>query len=510
MSTPQSRRDFLLRAGLAGGATALATAPVTLAADQQCDTPGPPATGAQTRADPYKFPSARTRVRKEVHDLSKDEVKRLAEAYKRLKELKSDNPRSWCFQANLHDRHCAHGPGSRPRDKNAYWVQIHLGWNFLPWHRAYLYFYESILGELIGDETFALPYWDWSNRPKPPDFLFVNKPADDLYPLFHANRDVTAKDSIEDDPDTRNATSPEMIAQILAIPHFMPPRPGLTGCFGGPPDTDQVSGWLQGALESVPHNAIHGWVGGDMGNFSTAARDILFFCHHANVDRLWSLWARMPDHANPTFKPWLERWYDFYEPKEGKEVSVTTADCIDITRVNVAYQEPGARDVVPAAALKDGEKVLTLGDKPVTTEVVSGKVLELKAMAEPARFPDAPKRTVRIAVEGFQAPPDVGMRIRAFVNNEVANAQTPLTVEKGYAGTLFIVPMSAPAAMAGHGHGDHEKPPRVILSLEIGDRFDRLKAGDKMQVTLVPVPLARRGKLDKAQVTFRSVAVVEE
>ena len=92
---------------------------------------------------------------------------------------------------------------------------------------------------MIGDETFALPYSDWSNRPKLPDFFFVNKPGDELHPLFHANRDVTAKDSIEDDPDTRNATSPDPGCRrsAYAVPYMAlmktGDRPPLTWANGG-------------------------------------------------------------------------------------------------------------------------------------------------------------------------------------------------------------------------------------------------------------------------------------
>ena len=28
--------------------------------------------------------------------------------------------------------------------------------------RFYLYFHERILGKLIGDDTFALPFWNWT------------------------------------------------------------------------------------------------------------------------------------------------------------------------------------------------------------------------------------------------------------------------------------------------------------------------------------------------------------
>ena len=39
------------------------------------------------------------------------------------------------------------------------------------------------------------------------------------------------------------------------------------------------------------HNGVHGWVGGDMGAM-TSPNDPIFFMHHAQVDRIWSIWQR--------------------------------------------------------------------------------------------------------------------------------------------------------------------------------------------------------------------------
>src|SRR3712207_7159774 len=43
---------------------------------------------------------------------------------------------------------------------------------FLPWHRAYLGYFEQICRELSGYPRFALPYWDWTAEPKVPDGMF--------------------------------------------------------------------------------------------------------------------------------------------------------------------------------------------------------------------------------------------------------------------------------------------------------------------------------------------------
>lgn len=40
-------------------------------------------------------------------------------------------------------------------------LQVHSSWLFFPFHRWYLYFFERILGKLIDDESFAIPFWNW-------------------------------------------------------------------------------------------------------------------------------------------------------------------------------------------------------------------------------------------------------------------------------------------------------------------------------------------------------------
>jgi tyrosinase len=42
-------------------------------------------------------------------------------------------------------------------------------------------------------------------------------------------------------------------------------------------------------MESI-HDQIHGWIGGDMGDPTTAAFDPIFFAHHCMIDRIWYLW----------------------------------------------------------------------------------------------------------------------------------------------------------------------------------------------------------------------------
>ena len=73
-----------------------------------------------------------------------------------MSRLREDDPRSWLWAANTHGI----PTGTRPRPL---WSQCaHASWAFLPWHRAYLAWFEATIRELTGDEEWRLPYWDYS------------------------------------------------------------------------------------------------------------------------------------------------------------------------------------------------------------------------------------------------------------------------------------------------------------------------------------------------------------
>ena len=60
-----------------------------------------------------------------------------------MKRLPVTDQRNWTRQAHPNN-HCPHS-----------------NWWFLLWHRAYLYHFESICQDVLGDPTFRVPYWKW-------------------------------------------------------------------------------------------------------------------------------------------------------------------------------------------------------------------------------------------------------------------------------------------------------------------------------------------------------------
>jgi hypothetical protein len=162
-----------------------------------------------------------------------------------------------------------------------YWALIHDDWwqhhseLFFPWHRAYIFAFETALRRAIGDETLTLPYWDWVTTPRIPE-QFERPPLTPPLPTDRytvQNRPACARLPLQADVDL-----------ALAQHTFFG--------FGGAGCSDPSSG---GELENI-HGWVHSWVGPLMADVTTTTFDPIFWCHHANVDRLWDLWQR--DHPD--------------------------------------------------------------------------------------------------------------------------------------------------------------------------------------------------------------------
>lgn len=93
------------------------------------------------------------------HNATTDEGKKALASYAKgveaMLKLPADHPQNWFRNAFVHLMDCPHG-----------------NWWFYVWHRAYLGYFEETIRSLSGDDTFAMPYWDWTNFPQIPDSMF--------------------------------------------------------------------------------------------------------------------------------------------------------------------------------------------------------------------------------------------------------------------------------------------------------------------------------------------------
>jgi tyrosinase len=218
-------------------------------------------------------------LRKSVDALMPNELQVIRDAYGRAQQI-FDN-RGYNYYAGFHgvpNWFCWHHDRSWRANINARL--------FLPWHRAYLmYFERTIRDQSDPNSQLGLPWWDWASATS----HFVGAPR-----AFSA-------------ATVNGQANPLFRARIYA-PFVSPPINRMTRRFPGNPaqlpTTAQVNNLLSLSqfndfstqLEDI-HDFVHGWtggnngsVGGDMGNLGTAAWDPLFWSHHCMIDRLWYLW----------------------------------------------------------------------------------------------------------------------------------------------------------------------------------------------------------------------------
>jgi len=204
--------------------------------------------------------------RKRLSTLTEDEVAALREAYRKAQEV-SDS-RGYGHFAALHG---FPDPG----------YCEHRNQLFLPWHRGYLYFFEQALQDQVPGVT--LPWWDWPGSDGiPAAFAVEQDPSGEPNPLYDAP--VVAAGGF------RGPDWPERTARPAErTPTWLPSR--------GLPSQDDIDEVLNAAnyddltfaIENL-HNAVHVWIGGEMGDQRFAGWDPVFWAHHTMVDRLWAIW----------------------------------------------------------------------------------------------------------------------------------------------------------------------------------------------------------------------------
>lgn len=298
-------------------------------------------------------PTLPMRERRPAHLVDDAYIAKYEKAYELLRALPDSDGRSWLNQANLHCLYC---------DDGFYYVnvtyplEIHNGWFFLPWHRLFLYFHERILAKLIGDDTFALPFWNWDNQTPSPPYANVVPPmfSKNTSSLYDSNRNPCAvSPNIVDlnfvAPGLNCTTRPPAVqrAENNGVLYTQLVTGGLTPrlFFGMPYYLGDPGGTTAGTLEDNPHSRVHIFVGNfrdpnfnDMGNFARSSRDPTFYPHHANVDRLWTVWKKLPGgiRKDPDEADFLNSEFVFYD-ENGDRVAAKVSQSLHPKLLRYAY-----------------------------------------------------------------------------------------------------------------------------------------------------------------------------
>ncbi|XP_065879964.1 polyphenol oxidase, chloroplastic-like [Euphorbia lathyris] len=509
-NNPTTRRDVLIGLGGFYGATTighghdqLAMAKPILAPDlTKCGNAKLPENALFTDCCPplpsttisdFVLPSSDLplRVRPAAHLLDDAYIAKYKKAMELMKALPDDDPRSFYQQGRVHCAYCdgAHTQIGLP-DLD---LQVHNSWLFFPFHRLYLYFYEKILGKLIDDPTFALPFWNWDH----PDGMFLPTIyADPESPLYNElrNKDHQPPKIIDLNFDKIDWDYPNQVEFNLTIMFRQMISNGKTArLFHGEPfrQGDNPNPGA-GSVENVPHGAVHNWTGDksqtnneDMGNLYSAARDPVFYSHHSNVDRMWNIWKTLgPKRTDPTDTDWLDAAFTFYD-ENTNPVRCKVSDSLDTKKLRYVYQDveipwlsfkpqpkKSVKKKTPSAAGKKNLTPITLFplvlNKPISTMVRRPKKSRSKKEKE--------DEEEVLVIKGIEFENDAGVKFDVYVNDEDDLQPGPNSSE--FAGSFVNVP---------HLH-KHGKKMKTVLRLGLTDLLEDLDAenDDSVVVTLVP------------------------
>ncbi|KAM7525118.1 hypothetical protein LguiA_015020 [Lonicera macranthoides] len=461
----------------------------------------------------FKIPPSSNvlRVRPAAHLANKDYIAKFHKAIELMKALPDDDPRSFKQQASIHCAYC-NGSYEQVGFPNLD-LQVHSSWLFFPFHRHYLYFFEKILGKLIDDPSFAMPFWNWdSPGGMHMPAIYANRNS----PLYNNLRDAKHQPPMMIDLDYNgadpNISDSKQLSHNLAIMYRQMVSSAKTPrlFLGSPYRAGDEPNPGAGALENIPHGPVHIWSGDrtqpnleDMGNFYSAARDPIFYAHHSNIDRMWSIWktlgGRRGDFTDPD---WLNTSFVFYD-ENAELVRVKVRDCLDHQRLGYVYQDvetPWLSSRPKPRLTRALEKIKKLGHahaadvmmaKDVFPRTLNEVVKVLVTRPKKSRNKKEKEEEEEILViQGIEVMRDEFVKFDVFINDEDESLSAPDKTE--FAGSFVNV---------AHQH-KHAKKNKTNLRLGISELLEDLGAEDDEHVLVTLVP-----KIGSGPVTIGGIKI---
>lgn len=466
----------------------------------------------------------------------------------------SETPSSYYFQAAMHwwpkypseipppphDAywcHCTHGPASSEQF-------------FLPWHRAYIYFYEVLVRAQVeslgGPDGWALPYWNYSDfdgsNPSVPwprsrlpwAFCEPTLPDGSDNPLF---MDDIVKRGLQ---PTRPGSSDPMYLKRTTPFYYQ--------AFGHD-DYERFNS----TLDNWPHGVVHVDTGtgaglhpttGWMRSTVTASFDPIFWLHHAEIDRFWIGW-NADGHDNPSHAGWLNaeedelrdtRWNFWADGKLDNKLVVYPGDMVEpadlddrfphsYTYANLpqtpAPAPPGLDELaaavprlvarrtgvasVPRTAAAADHGPLELGNSPVTASVA----LPDRARAAVARLAelgdDAHAPHVTLHIDGIASEGPAG-NYEVYLNHPEADRTTEGMVPHfvGVLSSFGAEHHHAHGAEGGEGHGGNAQfdVTSIVAYLRMHGGWNERDA----QITFVPTHAETEGETAPAALQVQSIS----
>ncbi|GBG82381.1 hypothetical protein CBR_g34757 [Chara braunii] len=399
-----------------------------------CTAPRPPLPNCCLRV-PSSRPSAFAinsstplRTRRALQNVLQDAryLARLNAAYARLRRLEREapnDPRGLEQQRLLHCAFCER-PFVYGRQYN-----MHGNWFFAPWHRMLLYYHERILAWATGDVSFALPFWNWDS----------DAAAQKALPSPYAN--------------TTSALYTARRSAAAAIQAYIQneiTRDALFGAIGSLTRLDDVIGTATAAgnLEGTGHNAVHIGVGRDMADLAWAGYDPVFYAHHANVDRMWSVWRQLRGRGDPTSADFRNSRFAFYD-ENGNAKIIAVSDVLDHrTSLRYVYENvpnswTTARRGASPAVQNDGvpgEVPLRVrrtfrASATVSAENPNVATAVVQSPETTPRGGVVPELTLRNVAHSVDEP----LVLYVFINEPNAGANTPRAGNPRYVGARYLV-----------------------------------------------------------------------
>jgi Common central domain of tyrosinase len=390
------------------------------------------------------------KTRPNIDSLTSAQIEVLQAAMKAIKALPDSNPMSYGYLRDSHDGAvitCMHGSEA-----------------FMPWHRELLLRFERALQKsgVPGAEDIMLPYWDWSQL----------SPEGPRYPKI-------AEDSKSEFFHERNTTGDSDVLKSVMLGLRNAMREITWQRFGG--RGLPVGGKAE--FESTSHDLMHaGYIGGDMANGTSAAKDPIFWLFHTGIDYFWWQWQQQHPGEKPAD---LRLALDGFEKR-------TIADVMDTEKLGYTYPAAKGTPVMASAPLLGrpeaaaggiAPKPIAIASAPMSASVDRDKPFESYSVE--FTLPGPGFKRAELLFHGVELAGANSYLVRYYIHpKDMTYSADDEAFRKTYLAAIGAHFGGPAVAMHAHGH----QPPTGDIRTDVSEVLSKLAenhAGETWMITAV-------------------------